>query len=88
MYRGEEVPMTTPAQLAASPPKQPTPLDSLRQDYAVLAQILDARQAITAVTLPVGAQLLWKIYLVILEDALKTLHALIGYLDQKEKPPQ
>jgi hypothetical protein len=72
MYRGGESPRITPAQLAASP----------------LAQILDARQAVTAVTLPVGAQLLWKIYLVILEDALKTLHALIDNLDQKEKPPQ
>ena len=77
--------MTTPAQLAASPLKQPTPLNSLRQDHAVLAQILDPRQAVTMVTLPVGAQLLWRIYLVILEDALKTLHALIDYLDQKEK---
>jgi hypothetical protein len=77
--------MTALAQLAVRPPKQPAPLDSLRQNLAVLAQILDARQAVTAVMLPVGTQVLWKIYLVILEDALKTLPALIDYLDQKEK---
>ena len=76
--------MTAPAPLAVTPPKQPPSLDALRQDHAVLAQILDMRQAVTAVMLPAGAQLLWKIYLVILEDALKTLHALIDYLDQKE----
>lgn len=60
-----------------------TPLDSLRQDHATLAQILEARRTVTTVTLPVGVQLLWKIYLTILEDAVTTLNSLINYLSPK-----
>ena len=60
-----------------------TPLDTLRQDHATFAQILEARRAVTTVTLPVGVQMLWKIYITILEDAVSTLNSLITYLGSK-----
>lgn len=60
-----------------------TPLDVLRQDHAILSELLAARQAVITVTLPVGVQLLWKIYLTILEDAVATLNSLISYLSPK-----
>jgi hypothetical protein len=56
------------------------PIDLLQQDHATLSQILAARQAVTAVTLPAGMRILWTVYLAILEDALATLTALINYL--------
>jgi hypothetical protein len=57
-----------------------TPLDTLRQDYTALSELLAARRAVTIVTLPVGVQLLWTIYITILEDAVTTLNSLIHYL--------
>jgi hypothetical protein len=60
-----------------------SPLDFLRQDQAALADILAARQTVTTVTLPVGARMLWGIYLVILEDALATLRSLIEFLERR-----
>jgi hypothetical protein len=59
-----------------------TPVDLLRQDYLLFAEILAARRAVTVETLPAGAGLVWKIYLTILEDALSTLRSLLDYLDQ------
>ena len=60
-----------------------TPLDALRQDQATLQQLLTERRSVTTVTLPIGVQLLWKIYLTILEDAVATLNSLINYLPPK-----
>ena len=57
-----------------------TPPESLQQDHATLTQILDARRAVTTVTMPIGVQLLWRVYLTILEDAVTTLSSLINYL--------
>jgi len=59
---------------------------SLQADHATLTEILTARRAVTTVTLPVGVQIVWMIYLVILEDAIKTLNSMIDYLEGKEKP--
>lgn len=57
-----------------------TPLDFLHQDHEILSQLLAARRAVTAETLPVGARLLWTMYLTILEDAVATLQSLLHYL--------
>jgi hypothetical protein len=61
-------------------------LEDLQHDHAVLTEILTARRTVTAVTLPVGMRLVWQIYIMILEDALKTLNSMIDYLEDKEKP--
>ena len=58
-------------------------LDCLRQDHATLAQILEERRSVTTVTLPASARILWSVYLLILEDALKTINSLITFLASK-----
>jgi hypothetical protein len=54
-----------------------------QHDQIAIAQILQDRRAVTTVTLPVGARLIWGIYLSILEDALSTLGSLISFLTPK-----
>ena len=61
-------------------------IEALQRDHAALTEILTARRAVTTVTLPVGVRLAWQIYIMILEDALKTLNSMIDYLEGKEKP--
>lgn len=58
-------------------------IEELQEDYATLSRILEQRRAVTTVTMSVGMQLLWKMYLTILEDAAKTINALIQYLAQQ-----
>lgn len=63
-------------------------LDSLQQDHATLAQILETRRAVTVETMSTGQRLLWRMYLSILEDALSTVGSLIQYLSpKKEREP-
>jgi hypothetical protein len=59
-------------------------LDALQHDQAVLSQILESRRGVTTVTMSPGVQILWNIYLMILEDALKTISSLISHLTPKE----
>lgn len=58
-------------------------LDFLQHDQALLTQLLTERHRVTMETLPFGVRTLWRIYLTILEDRLKTLASLIGYLAEK-----
>ena len=55
-------------------------LEDLRADHSTLATILRARRAVSMDDKSIGVRTLWTIYLVILEDALKTLDALIDFL--------
>ena len=59
--------------------------ESLREDHAAISQILECRRAVTTETLPPGLRVLWTIYILVLEDALKTLNSLISHLTPKEQ---
>lgn len=58
-------------------------LDLLQHDQALLTQVLTERHRVTTETLPYSVRTLWQIYIVILQDALQTLHALIQFLAPK-----
>jgi hypothetical protein len=55
-------------------------LDDLQADHSTLATILRSRRAASTEGMPFGVRRLWALYLNILEDALKTLDALIQFL--------
>jgi hypothetical protein len=55
-------------------------IDNLKVDHSTLATILRARRAVPMEGMSFGVRTLWLIYLQILEDALKTLDALIKFI--------
>ena len=59
------------------------PTASLRQDHDTLKELLAARRAVSMETAPVGVRMLWSIYLTVLEDAVKTLHALLDFQEKR-----
>ena len=58
-------------------------LEHLQADHSALDQLLTNRRTVSVETLPPGARLLWGAYLVLLEDGLKLLSSLIGFLEKK-----
>lgn len=63
-----------------------SPLDQLQKDHGAITEMLETHRAVTIVTpQPVGVQILLKMYGMILEDALKTLSALIEFLTPKSE---
>lgn len=61
-------------------------LDQLQKDHSTITEILRVHRAIPADGLQVGVRTLLGIYLHILEDALTTLDALIGFLSSQSHP--
>lgn len=60
-----------------------THLDQFQQDHATITKILGAQRELPADGLQVGARILLKIYVTILEDAIAVLKSLIEYLARK-----
>jgi len=60
-----------------------TRLDQLQRDHATITEILGAQRALPHDGLQVGARILLKIYIAILEDAIAILKSLIEFLNTK-----
>lgn len=60
-----------------------THLDQLQRDHATITKILGAQRELPADGLQVGARILLKIYIAILEDAIAILKSLIEFLNRK-----
>lgn len=60
-----------------------THLDQFQRDHATITEILGAQRELPADGLQVGARILLKIYVTILEDAIAVLKSLIEYLARK-----
>ena len=58
-------------------------LDQLQSDHAAITGILNAQKEIPHDGLQVGARILLKIYIAILEDAIAILKSLIEFLNKK-----
>jgi hypothetical protein len=60
-----------------------THLDQLQSDHATITDILRAQRDLPEDGLQVGARVLLKIYIAILEDAIAILKSLIEFLNKK-----
>lgn len=58
-------------------------LDQLQRDHATITGILGAQRKLPSDGLQVGARVLLKIYIAILEDAIAILKSLIEFLNKK-----
>ena len=55
-------------------------INSLQEDYVAISQILAARRVANIETMNTSDRILWGLYLLILEDAIRTLRSLIDHL--------
>ena len=58
-------------------------LETLKQDRALLNDLLNARRAVSTETMRTIERIAWDMYLTILQDALSTLDSLIEHLTPK-----
>lgn len=59
-------------------------IENLQADHSALSMIVRSRRAVSTEDMSFGTRALWNTYLQILEDALKTLEALIQFLKSRK----
>jgi hypothetical protein len=59
-------------------------IEDLQADHSALATMLRSRRAVSTEGMSVSARALWTVYLLILEDALRTLDTLINSLKARQ----